>query len=116
MRSALALACLGLGLCACASQQSLPPAEQSALRAALLPALQYNIGGKRYGVGRLSGRPGEFEVYTGDGSPGSRKDMARALRYAYGCQSMSFTEIEAPWRRARARGTFCGGSQSPYGR
>lgn len=116
MRRVCILAVLSCGLVACSAPRPPAPPDAAALRAELLPTLQYNIGGKRYAVGRLSGAPGEFEVYTGDGRPGSRKDMARALRLAYGCQSMRFTEIESPWRRARARGAFCNGGQTPYGR
>jgi hypothetical protein len=116
VRAPLAIACLALAVSACAPRQTLSPAELKELQSQLLPAYQYNIGGIRYGVGRIPGQHDQFLIYTGGGEPGTQKAMARALRLAYGCQSMQLTEIEEPWRKAEARGTFCNGGQAPYGR
>lgn len=80
--------------------------EQLELRRELLPELQYIVDGVTYAVSKKPRSPGVFEVST-KGQPGTAEGVFKAVRQAYGCQSISVSQTSPDWRTAEARGVFC---------
>ncbi len=112
LRAALAAApaaALTLLLGACATAPGPPPIESG-----LVGSYHFTLEGQGYTIHRLEPGENRFALRTADGRPGVRRQMARVVRLASGCQSLSLRETEPDWRAAEATGAICTKGQKRF--
>ena len=100
---------LALSLGACATAPAPPPIESG-----LVGSYHFTLKGQRYTIHRLEPGENRFALRTADGRPGERRQMARVVRLAYGCQSLSLRETAPDWRQAEATGAICNKGQQRF--